>query len=209
MPEEYTSHRIVISTTVVIVQPRDLLFLFSLPPHPPRRSGGGRDTIREWRRKFLRRRTSRKSKKTRGESASAELFRRARRYGGDGRRSCNVKSTVSNVKYVSHKWAFLVWPRCCHVYTACPTAPTAPLTSLSRLAIVTDRIRVYCERYGPRIYSVNRNVIRAKTGGLWKLILRDSASGGDIKVQQRSISKRVVKNSKSYIYNAKRIDMSG
>lgn len=117
----------------------------SLFPHPPLRPGGGRDTIREWRRKFLRRRTSRKSKKTRGESASAELFRRARRYGGDGRRSCNVKSTVSNVKYVSHKWAFLVWPRCCHVYTACPTAPTAPLTSLSRLAIVTDRIRVYWE----------------------------------------------------------------
>jgi len=159
-----------IGATVVIVHTAARSFV---SPFPSNRE------IRKWRRKFLRRRTSRKSKKTRGESANAELFRRARRCGGDGRRSCNVKSTASNVKYVSHKWAFLVWPRCCRLYHL-PYGPDRPLTSLSRFAIVTDRIRVYCERYGLGIYSVNRNVIRAKTGGLWKLILRGVASGRDI-----------------------------
>ena len=118
-----------------------------------------------------------------GESVSTELFRKARCYGGDGRRSCNVKSTASNVKYVSHKWAFLVWPRYCRLYLL-PYGLDHPLMSLSRLAIVTDWIRVYYERYGLGICSVNRNVIKAKTGGLWKLILRGIASGRDIKIHQ-------------------------
>lgn len=56
---------------------------------------------RKWRRKFLRRHTSRKPRKTRGGSARAASFRRARRYGNGERRSCVIKSTENNVKYVS------------------------------------------------------------------------------------------------------------